>query len=51
MKLDDAHKFVGNCGSFVMERFHELSNTADGGNLVAYATVLNSVAHKFVDLI
>ena len=51
MKLDDAHKFVDNCGSFVMERLQELSNPADGGNLVVYALVLKSVACIFVDLI
>ena len=52
MKLDDAHKFVDNCGTlFVMDRLQELSNPVDGGNLSAYALVLDSVARMFVDLI
>ena len=51
MKLDDAHKFVDNCGTFVMDRLEELSNPVDGGNLSAYALILDSVARMFVDLI
>ncbi len=52
MKLDNAHKFIDNCGTFVMERLQELSNPVDGGNLsVYYALVLDSVARMFVDLI
>ena len=51
MKLDDAHKFVENCGSFVMERLQEMSAPSEGANLLAYTQVLNSVAHIFVDLV
>ena len=51
MKLDDAHKFIDNCGTFVMERLQQLSNPDDGGNLSVYALVLDSVARMFVDLI
>ena len=51
MKLDDAHKFIDNCGTFVMERLQELSNPIDGRNLSVYALVLDSVACMFVDLI
>jgi hypothetical protein len=52
MKLDDAHKFIDNCGTFVKEQLQELSNPVDGGNLSVYhALVLDSVACMFVDLI
>jgi hypothetical protein len=51
MKLDDAHKFIDNCGTVVMERLQELSNPIDGRNLSVYALVLDSVACMFVDLI
>ncbi|KAI2514226.1 hypothetical protein MHU86_119 [Fragilaria crotonensis] len=51
MKLDDAHKFVENCGSFAMERLQEMSASSDGANLLTYTQVLNSVAHMFVDLV
>jgi hypothetical protein len=33
MKLEDAHKFIDNSGTVVMERIQELSNPVDGGNL------------------
>jgi hypothetical protein len=52
MKLDDAHKFVENCGSEKeMERLQEMSAPSEGANLLAYTQVLNSVAHIFVDLV
>ncbi|KAI2502195.1 hypothetical protein MHU86_12247 [Fragilaria crotonensis] len=51
MRLDDAHHFIDNCGSFVMERLQKLSAPEDGGNLLEYAQVLKSVGRMFVDLI
>jgi hypothetical protein len=51
MKLDNAHHFIDNCGSFVMERLQKLSVPEVGGNLSEYAQVLKSVGRMFVDLI